>query len=176
MTIDVHLRPRAIAAAIALSAAACAPGSKSGSASPALSDYEITVRPGRALAVDPGVTSNGRFQVVPGGKLVLELASVHGKPAIAHDRGAVWSVALELPANPDPGGPMEVTLDGAPAVARVAGDDVLYLARQAHGRIKLDRTSDPVTGEVDIAFDTPDRDLIKLGRYALRGTFKARTR
>lgn len=143
---------------------------------PLLSDYDVALRPSRALSVDPAVGSNGRFQVIPGGKLVLELGGARGKSGIASDRGATWTIALELPPNPEPSQPMDVTLDGAPAIARVAGEDVLYLARRARGRIHLERTSDPVTGDLDIAFETPDRDLIQLGKYSLHGTFKARTR
>jgi hypothetical protein len=156
-----------------LSAIGCAPGSKAGSTTPVLSDYEVSLHTG-ALSIDPGAATSGRFQIVPGGKLVLELATVRGKSAIAYDTQSAWSVVLELPPNPDPSKPMEVTLDGIPAIARVAGEDVLYLARQAKGKVKLTRTSDPVTGEIEIAFETPDRDLIKLGTYTLRGTFKAK--
>lgn len=159
-----------------LSAIGCTAGSRSGSATPSLSDYEITLHAGQALSVDPAATSNGRFQIVPGGKLVLELTTARGKSLIAYDRGATWSVVVELPPNPDPDRPMDVTLDGAPAVARVAGEDVLYLARKARGRITLSRTTGPVTGEIDLTFDEADRDLIKLGKYALHGTFKAKTR
>jgi hypothetical protein len=159
-----------------LSAIGCAPGSKAGSTTPVLSDYDVALHAGRALSIDPAVTTNGRFQIVPGSRLVLELSTVRGKSAIAYDTGAAWSVVLELPPNPDPSKPMEVTLDGVPAIARVAGEDVLYLARQAKGRVKLTRTSDPVAGEIEVAFETPDRDLIKLGTYTLRGMFKAKSK
>jgi hypothetical protein len=157
-----------------LSAIGCAPGSKAGSTTPVLSDYDVALHVGQALSIDPAATTNGRFQIVPGSGLVLELRTVRGKSAIAYDTGATWSVVVELPPNPDPSKPLEAMLDGAPAIARVAGEDVLYLARQAKGRVKLTRTSDPVTGEIEIAFETPDRDLIKLGTYTLRGTFKAK--
>jgi hypothetical protein len=169
----VTVRARQLGLAIALAAAACAPG---GSPPPSLSDYEIALRVGYALSVDPGVNSDGRHQIRPGGKLVLEMTAVRGGAVLSRDRGATWSVALELPANPDPGRPMVVTLDSAPAIARVAGEEVLYLARHAHGRITLNRTSEPVTGDLDIAFESPDRDRIHLGKYALRGAFKARVR
>ena len=161
-----------------VSAIGCAPGSpgsKAGSTTPALADYEVSLHTG-ALSVDPAASSNGRFQVVPGGKLVLELDVVRGKSAIAHDTEAAWTVVLELPPNPDPGKPIEVTVDGIPAIARVAGEDVLYLARQARGKVKLTRTSDPVSGEIEITFETPERDLIKLGTYTLRGSFKAKSK
>ena len=158
-----------------LSAIGCAPGSKAGATTPVLSDYEVSLQSG-ALSIDPAAATSGRFQIVPGGKLVLELDAVRGKSAIAYDTQAAWSVVLELPANPDPQKPLEVTLDGVPAIARVAGEDVLYLARQARGKVKLTRTSDPVTGEIEISFATPDRDLIKLGTYSLRGSFKAKVK
>jgi hypothetical protein len=58
----------------------------------------------------------------------------------------------------------------------VAGEDVLYLAKAAKGHLKLTRTSDPVSGEIEIAFETPERDLIKLGSYALHGSFKAKAK
>lgn len=157
-----------------LSAIGCGPGGKAGATTPVLADYDVALHAGRALSIDPAAATSGRFQIVPGNKLVLELSTVRGKSAIAYDTAAAWSVVLELPENPDPGQPMEVTLDGVPAIARVAGEDVLYLARKAKGRIKLTRTSDPVTGEIEIAFTTPDRDLIKLGTYALHGAFKAK--
>jgi hypothetical protein len=159
-----------------LAAIGCAPGSKAGSTTPVLADYDVVLHPGHALSVDAAASTTGRFQIVPGDKLVLELSTVRGKSAIAYDTAAAWSVVLELPANPDPSKPLEVTLDGIPAVARVAGEDVLYLARQAKGRLKLTRTSEPVTGEIELAFETADRDLIKLGRYSLQGTFKAKTK
>lgn len=156
-----------------LSAIGCAPGSKAGATTPVLADYDAVLHTGQALSVDAAAPTNGRFQIVPGNKLVLELNTTRGKSAIAYDTAATWSVVLELPANPDPSKPMEVTLDGIPAVARVAGEDVLYLARQAKGKLKLTRTSAPVTGEIELVFDNADRDLIKLGAYSLHGTFKA---
>lgn len=159
-----------------LSAIGCAPGSKAGATTPVLADYDVALHAGQALSIDPAAPNNGRFQIVPGGKLVLELSTTRGKSAIAYDTASTWSIVIELPANPDPTHAMEVTLDGVPAIARVAGEDVLYLARKAHGRLRLTRSSDPVTGEIEIAFETPDRDLIKLGDYALHGSFKARTR
>lgn len=158
-----------------LTAIGCAPGSKAAT-TPTLADYDVVLHAGHALAVDAAAPTNGRFQIVPGDKLVLELTTVRGKSAIAYDTSAAWSVVLELPSNPDPSKPLEITLDGVPAVARVAGEDVLYLARRAKGRLKLTRTSDPVTGEIELAFEGADRDLIKLGAYSLRGTFKAKTR
>jgi hypothetical protein len=157
-----------------LSAIGCAPGSKAAtSTTPVLADYDIVLHANHALAVDPAVGQNGRFQITPGNKLVLELNTTRGKSAAAYDTASAWSVVVELPANPDPSKPLEVTLDGVPAIARVAGEDVLYLARQAKGHLKLTRTSDPVSGEIELAFETPERDLIKLGRYALHGAFKA---
>lgn len=159
-----------------LSAIGCAPGSKAGSTTPVLSDYDVVLHANHTLSIDPDASTTGRFQIVPGNKLVLELSTVRGKSVIAHDTASMWSVVLELPPNLDPSKPMEVTLDGIPAIARVAGEDVLYLARQAKGRLELTRTSDPVTGEIEIAFETADRDLIKLGAYSLRGTFKAKTK
>lgn len=159
-----------------LSALGCAPGSKAGATTPTLADFDVALHAGRALAIDPAAASNGRFQIVPGDKLVLELSATRGKSAIAYDTESAWSIAIELPGNPDPSRPMDASLDGVPAIARVAGEDVLYLAHKVHGRIKLTRTADPVTGEIDVAFETPDRDLIKLGSYALHGQFKARLR
>ena len=160
-----------------LSALGCAPGSKAGgSTTPVLADYDVVLHANQALAIDPAVGQNGRFQITSGNKLVLELSTTRGKSAAAYDTASAWSVVVELPANPDPAKPLEVTLDGVPAVARVAGEDVLYLARNAKGHLKLTRTSDPVSGEIEIAFETPERDLIKLGNYALRGTFKAKSK
>jgi hypothetical protein len=156
-----------------LSAIGCAPGSKPSSTTPVLADYDVVLHAGHSLSIDAAAPTNGRFQIVPGNKLVLELSTTRGKSAIAYDTAATWSVVLELPPNPDPSKPMEVSLDGVPAVARVAGEDVLYLARQAKGKLTLTRTSAPVTGEIEIAFETPDRDLIKLGKYSLHGAFKA---
>jgi hypothetical protein len=158
-----------------LSAIGCAPGAKA-STTPTLADYEVVLHPQHALSIDPAAPTTGRFQIVPGNKLVLELSTVRGKSAIAYDTQSAWSIVLELPPNPDPAKPLEVTLDGVPAIARVAGEDVLYLARNAKGKLVLTRTSDPVSGEIEIAFETADRDLIKLGAYALRGSFKAKTR
>jgi hypothetical protein len=80
-----------------LSAIGCAPGSKAGSTTPVLSDYDVALHAGRALSIDPAVTTNGRFQIVPGSRL-------------------------------------------------------------------------------EVAFETPDRDLIKLGTYTLRGMFKAKSK
>jgi hypothetical protein len=158
-----------------LSAIGCAPGSKAAT-TPTLSDYDVVLHAKHALSVDAAAATNGRFQIVPGDKLVLELSTVRGKSAIAYDTASAWSVVIELPANPDPTRPLDVTLDGVPAVARVAGEDVLYLAHQAKGRIKLSRTSEPVTGELELVFETADRDLIKLGTLSLRGSFKAKTK
>lgn len=158
-----------------LAAIGCAPGSRA-TTTPVLADYDVVLHPRHALSIDAAAATTGRFQIVPGDKLVLELSTVRGKSAIAYDTASSWSVVLELPASADPTRPLEVTLDGVPAVARVAGEDILYLARQARGRLKLTRTSDPVTGEIELAFETADRDLIKLGTYSLRGTFKARTK
>jgi hypothetical protein len=155
-----------------LAAIGCTPASKAG-AKPTLADYEVVLHTAKALAVDPAVSSNGRYQIVPEQKLVLELTTVRGKSAVAYDTSSRWSIALELPANPDPAKPLEVTLDGVPAIARVAGEDILYLARNAKGRVRLTRTSAPVTGELEVAFEIPERDLIKLGTYAVSGTFKA---
>lgn len=152
-----------------LSAIGCAPGSKM----PALTDFDVTLHRQRALKLDPAVASNGRFEIVAGPGSVLELHVVRGKSRIAYDTSSDWAVMIELPASADPAAPLEVTLDGVASVARVAGEDVLYLARQGKGRLKLARTSDPVSGEVDVVFETPDRDLIKLGRYQITGTFKA---
>jgi hypothetical protein len=159
-----------------LSAIGCAPGSKAGSTTPVLADYDVVLHTNQSLAIDPAVGTNGRFQIAPGGKLVLELSTTRGKSAIAYDTASAWSIVLELPPNPDPTKPLEVTLDGVPAVARVAGEDVQYLAKTAKGHLKQTRTSDPVSGEIEIAFETPDRDLIKLGNYALHGTFKAKAK
>jgi hypothetical protein len=159
-----------------LSALGCAPGSKAGATTPVLADYDIALRRGQALAIDPAAASNGRFQIAPGGKLVLELTTTRGKSAIAYDTESTWTIAIELPPSADPSQPVEISLDNATAIARVAGEDVLYLARKARGKLKLTRTSDPVTGEIDVAFEAPDRDLIKLGSYALRGSFKAKAR
>ena len=159
-----------------LSAFGCTSGSKAGAGAPTLANYEVALHVGRALSIDADATSNGRFQIVPGNRLVLELSTTRGKSAVAYDTAATWSVVLELPPNPDPGKPMEVKLDGVPAVARVAGEDVLYLARQVKGKLTLARTSSPVTGELELSFDRPERDLIKLGAYALRGTFEATLR
>jgi hypothetical protein len=158
-----------------LSAIGCAPGTKAGATTPTLADYDVVVHAGRGLAVDAAAATTGRFEIVPGDKLVVELTTTRGKSAIAYDTASAWSVVFELPANPDPSQPMEVTLDEVPAVARVAGEDVLYLARRATGRIKLTRTSEPVTGELELTFATADRDLIKLGAFTLRGPFKAKT-
>jgi hypothetical protein len=159
-----------------LSALGCTPGSKPGATTPVLADYDVALRSGQALAIDPGAASNGRFQIVPGGKLVLELTTTRGKSAIAYDTQSIWTIAIELPSNADPSQSIEISLDNATAIARVASEDVLYLARKARGRLKLTRTSDPVTGEIDVVFETPDRDLIKLGSYALHGSFKAKAR
>jgi hypothetical protein len=160
-----------------LSAIGCAPGGKAGgSTTPVLADYDVVLHADQALAIDPAAETNGRFQITPGNKLVLELSTTRGKSAAAYDTASAWTVVVELPANPDPARPLEVTLAGVPAVARVAGEDVLYLAKKAKGHLKLTRTSDPVSGEIEISFETPERDLIKLGNYALHGTFKAKSK
>jgi len=51
---------------------------------------------------------------------------------------------------------------------------VVYLARQAKGRVKLARTAAPVSGEIEVVFEAPDRDFIKLGAYRLSGSFQAK--
>jgi hypothetical protein len=152
-----------------LSAIGCAPSSRK----PALADYDVALYPRRALQIDPAVTTNGRFEIVAGDKLVLELHAVRGQSRIAYDQGADWRVVLELPGSADPTRPLEVSLDGVPAIARVAGEDVVYLARQARGRVKLARQAAPVTGEIDVVFEAPDRDFIKLGPYRISGSFQA---
>lgn len=153
-----------------LSAIGCAPSARR----PVLADYDVTLYAQRALQIDPAVTSNGRFEIVAGDKLVLELHARSGDSRFAYDKGSDWRVVLELPASPDPTRPLEVTVDGRPAIARVAGEDVVYLARQARGRVKLTRTADPVTGEIDVVFETADRDFIKLGVLRLSGSFQAK--
>jgi hypothetical protein len=155
-----------------LSAIGCSPSTKR----PTLTDYDVSLYPQRVLKLDPAVATNGRFEIAPGDKLVLELHTVRGKSRIAHDTAGDWTVVLELPPGTDPAGPLEVTLDSVPSVMRVAGEDVLYLARNGKGRIKLARTSDPVTGDIDIVFEAPDRDLIKLGPHRITGAFQAKVK
>lgn len=154
-----------------LAALGCSPGS---SKRPALADYEVALHRGRALRIDPAVATNGQFELVPGAGLVLELHTVTGKRRIAHDTAADWRVAIELPPSADPAAPLEVTLDGAPSVMRVAGEDILYLARGGKGRVKLSRTSEPVSGELELVFEAADRDLIELGPHRISGTFRAK--
>lgn len=167
-----------------LSALGCG-GSRSGSTMPAVSDYDVTLHRGKALSIDP-VPASGRFQIVPDGKLVLEFRATLGKSAIAYDTESTWTVVVELPAaatgtagtaggTADPTQPLTIALDGIPAVARVAGEDVLYLAHKAKGRLTL-RTAEPASGDIELTFDAADRDLIKLGTLALRGSFKAKIR
>jgi hypothetical protein len=153
-----------------LSALGCGPASKK----PVLADYDVALYPQRALRIDPAVTANGRFEIVAGDKLVLELQAAAGGSRIAYDRGSDWRVVLELPPNADPTRPLEISLDGVPAIARVAGEDVVYLARRAKGRVKLARQVDPVSGEIEVVFEAPDRDFIKLGPYRLSGSFRAK--
>lgn len=161
--------------ATVLSAFGC---SSSSSKRPGVGDYEAALYRAHALQIDPQIAKNGRYQLVPGGKLVLELIVVRGETRLAYDKQSHWSAAIELPAGD--GGPLEISLDGLPAVARVAGEDVLFLAQRGKGRIKLEKTpaADTVagtliTGEIDAVFEPADRDLIKLGSFKLSGPFQA---
>lgn len=158
-----------------LSAIGCGPASKR----PVLADYEISLHAQRALQLDPAVATSGRFEIVPGDKLVLDLHAAAGKSRIAYDKGTDWRVVVELPPGADPAAPLDVPLDGLPAIARVAGEDVVYLARGAKGRIKLARrgsAGETVSGELELVFETADRDLIKLGALRLAGPFQAKVR
>lgn len=159
-----------------LSAIGCAPTSKR----PTLTDYDAVLHLGRTLKIDPKVATSGRYEILAGPNVVLELRVVHGSSAIAYDKGAHWSVAMELPPGADPTQPLSVSLAGIPVVARVAGEDVLFLAQKGTGQVRLSRTSaagggtkGEINGEIDAVFEPADRDLIKLGAYKLAGTFRA---
>lgn len=157
-----------------LSAIGCGPASKR----PTLADYEASLHPQRALRLDPAVATSGRFELVAGDMLVLDLHASAGRSRIAYDKGSDWRVVVELPPGTDPAAPLDVPVDGLPAIARVAGEDVVYLARGARGRVKLaPRTSgEPVRGELDLVFEAADRDLIGLGALRLAGPFQAKLR
>jgi hypothetical protein len=151
-------------------------GCGSASKRPRLADYQVTLHARRALQLDPAFASTGRFEIVAGSGLVIELASTQGASAIARDTAAYWTVAIELPASAEATQPIDVKLDGAPIVARVAGEGVVYLARGGTGTVRLLRTSEPVTGEIDLSLAPPDVDLISLGRYRIAGAFRAKVR
>ncbi|MEZ4362417.1 MAG: hypothetical protein R3B48_19665 [Kofleriaceae bacterium] len=153
-----------------LTALGCAPASKR----PTLSDFEVSLSPKRALQRDPEIAKNGRYEVVAGEKIVLEFNVLSGKSAIAYDQEAFWSAVVELPPGTDVQKPVQVSLEGLPAVARVAGEDVLFLAQQGKGTLKLEGGGGAsIRGEVDAVFTPADRDLIKLGAFKLSGAFKA---
>lgn len=135
-----------------------------------LSDYEATLHPRHALQIDPAVASNGRYEVVAGDKLVLRLHARRGTSARARDKGADWSIAIELP-GPAPAVGQTLSLEGAPSIARVASEDVVYLARGARGHVTL---TSPTAGELELAFEAPEKDLIQLGPLRVAGTFEAK--
>lgn len=157
-----------------LAAVGCAPSS---SKRPTLADYEAVLHAGKVLQLDPAIAQNGRYALVAGGKLVLELRVVSGGSRIAYDKGAQWSVVIELTPGADASQPLDVAVDELPAVARVAGEDVVYLATKGKGRLKLASTAAadgrPIEGEIDAVFEPAERDLIKLGAFKLSGAFRA---
>lgn len=158
--------------ATVLAAVGCAPSS---SKRPTLADYEAVLHPGKALQLDPQIATTGRYQLVDGGKLVLELRVVSGESRIAYDTGSQWSAVIELTPGADGAPPAEATVEAAPAVARVAGEDVVFLATKGRGRIKLARpgAGGVIEGEIDAVFEPAERDLIKLGSFKLAGRFRA---
>lgn len=156
----------AVAALAACARASGAPGV------PAIADYEVTLHHKRTLALDPDIAKNGRFELVAGDGLVLELHASRGKTK-ARDGTSDWAILIQLPAAT---GALELRADTATAVARVASEDVTYLARKATGRVSLARTTAPVTGTLDVTFATPDRDHLKLGALRVAGAFKAALR
>lgn len=151
-----------------LSALGCA----SPAGPPALADYQATLSRGRALVLDDTIAQSGRYQVAAGDKAVLLLRVVRGKSMIARDQQSEWSVAVELPAVGE--SPAAVTVDSLPTVARVAGEDVVYLARGARGTVQLADKNGSLIGTVDLTFAAPDRDLLKLGSLRLSGAISGR--
>jgi hypothetical protein len=153
-----------------LSLIGCA-SSKSGP--PALSDYETVLHRNTSLRVADDSAASGRYEIAAGDHAVLTLHVVRGKSLIAKDTSSDWSVAIELPSIPDGG--VDVTLGEAPLCARVAGEDVLFFSRSARGTVHLDAPSGAkVAARVDVTFESPQRDLLRLGTLPLQGSLSAR--
>lgn len=141
---------------------------------PALADFTAVVHVGRTIALDPAVA--GRFELVAGDGHVLALERTTAARTLTRDTGARWTVVIQLPKTVDLRKRTDLVLDRAPAVARLASEDVLYLARALRGRVKLARDkAGAVTGTLAVTFVKPERDLVKQGAFTLRGTFQAVT-
>jgi hypothetical protein len=153
-----------------LSALGCGPRSKI----PGAADFDGVLHTQRALRLT--AEGSGGFEIVAGDRLVLELNTTEGASRVAHDRGSRWTVVVELPAGADPAKPLDVSVVDVTAVARVAGEDVVYLARKATGTLSLAGGTKAVNGKLDVAFSEPERDLIKLGTYTVTGAFQATIR
>lgn len=148
----------------------CAPGaarSPSLPSPPSVGEFHTVLRRQRVLRVDAAAATSGRCDIVPGDGAVLELHAARGRSRIAYDKGTDWWVTIEVPRSLADGA-LEVDLASVRACARVAGEDVLYLARTARGTLTLSTTGGRATGALDATF-VPDRDLIKLGEWQLRG-------
>ena len=128
----------------------------------------------RATIIQPvdATEIGGGFRLVPGDGSVLDLSQSRPARWLTRDTGSVWSVVLSLPAHLDPAG--EIALEGRTAVARVASQDVVFLARRAHGTVAWTLTGGShLEGSLEASFDEPERDLMKLGVLRLSRRFQA---
>ncbi len=55
--------------------------------------------------------------------------------AIAYDAASTWTIAIELPPSADPSQPVELSRQRTGDRPGVGGEDVLYLARKARGKL-----------------------------------------
>lgn len=142
---------------------------------PLLGTLRGTFQGDSALVTDPAAGPvTGRIQRSPGkGQVLMFEGNTAGRP-LTHDATTFWTLALELPtsalASPGP-----ITLGTAPAVVRIASEDVVYQSVTARGRLILsDVAPDRVAGHLEVRFIQPMRDHLKQGDLVVDHPFEAR--
>lgn len=155
--------------AVVLPLCGCAPSARA--AEPPMSSYTPVLHHASAVSFDGDVMTNGRFAIVRGAGMVLEFRASTGGSVASHDTAATWTMSFELPNDITTTGAALITIDRIRSIGRIAGEDVLYLSRRATGKVRLSFERTAVTGQIDVAFGNPDRDLIGLDKYRIRGAF-----
>lgn len=137
---------------------------------PAEPGYEGRVMTGRQLVADaPNGTVTGRVDVKQGPGTVIWLEAADGGLPLTHDTTSHWTIAIELPTTFVLDGLRDLVVDGLPAVARIASEDVVYQSRVVRGTLRIGPSGGELRGRCDLRFSAPMRDHLKRGELVVTG-------